>query len=229
MKLINLRRKIDKIDDKVTVRFTYLYDVKPLGEVVLDPTTYTFSSTSNFQGYIYITLDSYGAPIYYFSIGNVIKFGLMGYGYAERGFANFNITAIPDWAMVSYTSFKYEGQANPGGVNAYIKSLASNPNLRSATEAYSDINAGTLLVDSATFPVVATSQEESLGSVGISQLQSRLSGNWFALGFMLKTEGTSYDKIIRIGAATPAPTLYVEYYLFGTEMGAGEYGGGEIH
>jgi hypothetical protein len=222
---------IDLEDGKLKVEIGFEFDVEPLGTATLDPTTYTNTITGAYDGTVIGTTDAYGNTSWLLdTTSGGLKWGV-GSTYYQRGFAQFNISSMPTWAMISYCSFKYHGFTSSARTTL-IRSLQNSVTGQGAQTIWTYITDATTMISVANFPVVATNQEISLGATGISELQNKLTGGWFGLGFKDSTETTTSGRVIYSSvnaSANPKPTLYIEYYLFGTEMGAAEYGALEIH
>ncbi|GAI76025.1 unnamed protein product, partial [marine sediment metagenome] len=128
-----------------------------------------------------------------YSRGGVPYMGWYG-TYAYRGYAEWDISSIPDSATILDTVFKYHGLRHDANSDCHIHEMlgcqpSEQPSTNIGNEAvWDEIGEGTVYVDPAGFPVVATNQEVDLGTTADSHLQSQLANDWFAIGFQLDTE-----------------------------------------
>lgn len=147
--------------------------------------------------------------------GNVIGIGFYVTYYIERGYIEWDISDIPDGATITDVVFKYHGSTNE--IDCHIHECVGQRPSTAGTEAlYNELGQGTVYADPAGFPEVGTNKQVDLGASAVSDLQSQLSVDWFAIGIQADDEGLE-DTRSKIYSeeyvATPDPTLYVEYTL----------------
>ncbi len=197
------------------------------------PSTGTVTlSASTIEGYINAK-DTGGSPApdeYNRKVSNVDI--VMQYGkvtvpetveWYDRGFIEWDISSIPDDATITDVVFKYQGERNDASSDCSIYQMENQPSAQPDQTAPGGGN-NTIWDDAAdgngyvlshsTFPEVGESKQIDLGSTAVSDLQSNLTTNWFAIG-LKNDEGTlnEADKIYssRYGTVNPAPTLYVTF------------------
>jgi hypothetical protein len=143
----------------------------------------------------------------------------------DRGYFEWNLSAIPDYATITNTVFKYHGSSH--NIDCHIHEMVGT---RPSTESndntgnqaiFDEAGEGTVYANPDGFPIAGTDKEQDLGDSADSDLQSQLSSNWFAIGIQSDSEGgPSYSLIYSedYGVADPKPTLYVEYNLSGNNF-----------
>ena len=132
--------------------------------------------------------------------------------FALPNMKEWDISSIPDTATIVDVSLKYHGKTN--NIDCHIHDIDNRPNVTADSTLYSDIADGTEFVNQDGFPIVATNQIIDLGSNADSDLEGRLTDNWWAIG--LTSDNELSDNISTLypeedGAATPPPTLMVNY------------------
>ncbi len=195
------------------------------------PSTGTVSlSAATIDGWIRAK-DNTGGPqpdIFERQLSEVINFEyyeMFGpYDTWARGFVEWDISSIPDDATITDVVFKYHGEENHASSLTYIYQMGIQPSIQinhfdpdvgGNDEIWTDAADGTAyLSDSPTFPEVGENKEIDLGSSAVSDLQSNLTTNWFAIG-LKNDEGTAGQKdsifSSRYGTVNPPPTLYVTF------------------
>ncbi len=132
-----------------------------------------------------------------------------------RGYVEWDISSIPDGAIITDTVFKYHGRQNQ--IDCRIREmLGYQPSLGDGSSIFTEAGEGTIYADPAGFPEVGATKQVDLGASADSDLQSQLSVDWFAIGIQAETEGstsTSHIYAEEYDPPTPPPTLYVEYSL----------------
>lgn len=138
-----------------------------------------------------------------------------GMDYYDRGFVEWDISSIPDTATITNTTFKYNGYSH--GTDARVYPMTSRPSTASNSTLWTDAGNGTTLASVSGFPVVGAGKTIGLGATGNSDVASKLSGDWFAIG--LKSTNETSGTLSKIyseeyASANPAPTLEVRYTLY---------------
>lgn len=195
------------------------FTVAPNDTVIIDPTTYTNSNPTE-DGEIYYVNG------YWF---RQRTYATVAWGYQRvstksgwetriwRGYVEWDITAIPDSATITLVKFQYQGWANRAD-DSSIKQMALRPSTSSDEDVFNDAADGTIyLNESSTFPEVGNDKEVG-GTLSWdidpkTDLQGRLTDNWFAFGFVTteKTSGQLDEFVSEDYSGNPKPTLYVEY------------------
>ena len=129
-----------------------------------------------------------------------------------RGYVEWNISSIPDDAIITNVIFKYHGHGNHG--DAHINQMICQPSISSNQDVYDDIGNGTTYINQDGFPEIGDNKEINLGSNAVADLQN--ASNWFAIGIQEdETIDGKYSTLYseEYSDANPKPTLYVEYIL----------------
>lgn len=139
----------------------------------------------------------------------------------QRSFIEFEILETNSTWIVQSVNLLFDVE-NTGSVRVIdVYSMDTQPSTRTTAQQFDEIDDGTLLIDdSSAFGSTGNSQTVSLGSLGVSTLQTAVNSNqtWYALGFRTSDETLdgSHHFIdiapIDEGTATPPPTLEVTYY-----------------
>lgn len=157
------------------------------------------------DGYIY------GEEYYRQNTADFFECGLTAN--VRRAYVEWDISSIPDNAIIINTIFKYNGESH--NIDCHIhEMLGARPSTSGNQAVFDEAGEGTVYYDVAGFPVIGVNKEADLGPSADSDLQSQLSADWFAIGFQSDDEGTTAASQIRSeekAAANPKPTLYVEY------------------
>jgi hypothetical protein len=127
----------------------------------------------------------------------------------------WNISAIPDTATISNVTFEYEGVSNSGTNPRSIFELITDARTAEAETLYNTSSEGNVyLANSTVFPIVAVNQSQTLGALGVSDLEDNLGINWFGIKIRTTEAVNNNGGIIwaqeKGGADTP-PTLRVLY------------------
>jgi len=140
-------------------------------------------------------------------------------GRIRRAYVEWNISSIPQDALINTVWFQYHGYWSYSTKQCYIRDMASQPSASSAATIYSDAGAGYAYCINSTFPTISTGQTQVLDygtpDNAVTDLQSALrEREWFAIGIHLVTETST--KVADIYAedyasADPKPTLKVFY------------------
>ena len=208
--------KIEAHAQGMKTDFIYAKWVLTQGEsLVVDPDSSTITGAAD-DGYV----DKY--PTFYQRYGgNVLIMG--GYNNAAqiyRSYIQWDTTAIIDTATITDVVFKYHSSQNQ--VDCHIHAIAAKPSTATDANLWADIGDGTVYYNTAGFPVVATNQQADLGANADTDLKNLLVSDWFAIGIQGNTELSVYSYIYATEyAATPKPTLYVEYDLPAAGVGMG--------
>ena len=165
---------------------------------------------------------------------NRIEFGESSSGCNYNGFIEWDISSIPDGAIIIDTVFVYHGASHSSYLKTYIKDIVHRApssygsGKTEVSNLVKDAENGTAyLKESASFPKKDINQRLDLGEEADLQLYRQLKHDWFAIGLTgYKTMKGSYFAEIyseEAGGATPKPTLEVTYQkFFGTLSGEWE-------
>ncbi len=135
-----------------------------------------------------------------------------------RSFVEFDIVVIPDNADVTDSHLKSDVESLLGTPDDcdYV-SIATRPSTSTGIHIWGNATSGTVMVDNdALCNTTGNNKDIDLTSVGDSEIESRLAGNWFAIVIKGDNEVLGAgDKVSQIaseeGSATPKPTLEVTY------------------
>ncbi len=141
-----------------------------------------------------------------------IHFGAGPYSGTYRGYVEWDISSISDEATITDTKFRYDGSPTifPGH-GAIREMVGHRPSTSTDLEVYDEAGEGTVYVSADSFPEKGTGKEVDLGSSAVSDLQSQLANNWFAIGIESPDFWESNIHSEEYAEADPKPTLYVEY------------------
>ena len=134
----------------------------------------------------------------------------------DRGYIEWDVSSIPDTAIITDTIFKYEGPV-VNYVDCHIhEMLGARPSTSDNQAIFDNAGSGTVYADPTGFPERGTNKQVDLGASADSDLQNQLSSDWFAIGIQADDEvGVGSESSIAseeyIGV-NPKPTLYVEYF-----------------
>lgn len=142
--------------------------------------------------------------------------------YYQAGFIEWNVSSIPDDAVILDTVLIYHGQNNYGDWDTSIYDIlkrrpSASTSRRRADELNEDARNGTrYLTDSNSFPVESPNRILDLGDQANLDLYSQLENDWFAIGLYGEGSRIQYDSIYseESAIADPAPTLNVTYKRF---------------
>ena len=128
-----------------------------------------------------------------------------------RGYSEWNISTIPPDAIITKAIFKYSGCSN--AEDCIIKSINIQPSISSPSNIYAAVGDGDIYADITGFPEIGNNKQIVLNDNATSDIQSAISIDWFAVGFINKDENNLVSEIYSEDhpTATPNPTLYVEY------------------
>ncbi len=143
---------------------------------------------------------------------NTLTSLLFGSSYPlSRAYIEWDISSIPDTAIITKVVFKYHGESHTHDGHIH-EMVGTRPSTSGNEDVYNEIGEGTVYADPDGFPIVGTNQEVDLGTSAVSDLQSQLTSNWFAIGLQSDGDGT-YSSIYaeEYGSANPPPTLEVTY------------------
>jgi len=175
--------------------------------LAIDPDTATLNNPTQDGGIIF---DSPNYSRNY--TGTSFSIGAAG-GNIYRGYVEWDVTGISDSAEITDTVFKYEGYTR--NIDCHIhEMLGTRPSTSSDSAVYSQAGSGTVYADPVGFPIPGKTRSADLGATADAELEASLvTPNWFAIGMQSDNEGTAAISSIRAEeyAATPDPTLYVEY------------------
>lgn len=149
----------------------------------------------------------------------------------DRGWVVWNISDIPIGATITDVYFQYDGQSNNQDGN--ITAISINADVRPASEVYWAIGNGTIIYDTAGFPVVGNSQELEFNAAAVTTLQNALDTGktYFTIGFIGTNEAVantlSAIESTDAAAATPDPTLVIEFnYPYQYHISSSQYENG---
>jgi len=182
-------------------------DVQEGESIVIDPATYS-SNAPIVDGYVRSDGTKYEAYDYL-----LIRYR-QDTGNKWRAYVEWNVSSIPDAATINGANFTYEGLLHEE--DATIYAMAFQPSISSGSTIYTDAGDGSVYADFPGFPVVGQNQVVQLSAAAVSDLQSQLAVDWFAIGMRgdIESGGTSYQSRIASSenaTATPKPTLTVAY------------------
>lgn len=210
------------INDKGNIVIEYESIIKDGEQIIIDP-IFT-SSTSTEDGSI---LDSSG--------NNICGTGSSEYGGASldvisyntadpandctRTFFDFDITAIPDTQIITDVDFTYDiTTIYNSGRNCDWVSMGTTRATDTAPNIFNAIGSGTVMVNNdPTCKTAGDNTSIDFGTIGNSQVQARLVGNFFTFGIKLDDESIGGAATIGHSAAseeaagTPDPTLTIVY------------------
>ncbi len=137
-----------------------------------------------------------------------------------RASVRWDTSNVPDTATVTDVNLEYDCSYNGGGAYwGYIRPMQLDPSDYPGTYGsepellYNDCGNGTEYAGGTSiFPIVGTNQEINLGSQAVTDVQSQLSDDWFAVGLQRTNEGyTSYYTIQGTSGGNPIPTVCITY------------------
>lgn len=151
-----------------------------------------------------------------------IQFGAVDTGAGAdclRAYVEWNISSIPDSATITNSSIKFEVTAVAAGtITSEIRHMDIQPSTTDASNRWLDMGNGTVYVtNSAAFETTGTNKEIDLGTTADTDIQNRLTNDWFALGFKGQDETVdATDNHVELasendGSPEPAPTLEITY------------------
>jgi len=200
---------------KVTFTFGN-WTLLPSEGLEIDPSTLTFDDPTE-DGHIEYYVNDETYTRYADSTQIAIGSGLAGeYLWTYRGYAEWNVSSIPDSAIITDTVFKYHGVYNPFGISCRVTDMKEARPSTSGDEAiYNEVGLEPYYVDPEWFPQAGSNKQVDLGSTADSDLESQLASDWFAIGLQSDNEGSFTHSSIysEESSADPKPTLYVVYYV----------------
>jgi len=141
--------------------------------------------------------------------------------FCERGYVEWNIASIPDGSDVTNTVFKFEVDERQNPVNCDITPITNRPSSTTASTLYTDIGDGTAYVSNNNFcTTLGTNKQLDLGTAADTDVEGKLTSDWFAIGYKATTETRGLNDIyMRIASEerttpstpTPKPTLEITY------------------
>jgi len=230
---INLELSFDKLEsvyvldngiNKSKLSFNYLYNAKiilPNDTLIIDP---TFSSNNpSVDGFV--SSSQIGATCSATASGkntgtNYIEPYLATSGNTEcqRGFAEFDITTIPNTATITDSHFKFDNDVVSNPRNCDFVSMTSQPTTATNQQIWDAIGSGTVLVSNDNSCITtANNYDLDLGASGDSYITTQLTSDWASIGIKFTDEsrgGSAFDVGIgseELGTATPTPTLEIIY------------------
>lgn len=151
------------------------------------------------------------------------EFITMGYltavgPYTWRGYVEWDVSSITDGATITDTVFKYHGEKHQIDCHVHemlgVQPSTENDDNAGNQAIFDEAGEGTVYVDPAGFPVVASGQQIDLGTSADTDLGNQLTSDWFAIGFQSDNEASTDESRIyseQYVSADPKPTLYVTY------------------
>lgn len=176
--------------------------------IIIDPTNdYYPDNTAWWTGTTERDDDS---PNTCYDINDYIQVGWLDYGWPtsngrRNGWAKYNITSIPDAAVILNTNIRLYAFDVFGGLTVYFVRYGNNtsdPVVRTATQRYSDVSGGTTYTS--TYCSSTGSYNVNAGTSMNSDIQARLAANWYVLGF----RGADYGS----GGSIWDDGYYVKFY-----------------
>ncbi len=151
-----------------------------------------------------------------------------------RAYIEWSIASISNSASITQVVFKYHGQQNTLSSGAKIVALSSHrPTSRTIQELYADIGSASIYVNPWTI-VVAIEQSQDLGASAVTNLQTQLANDWYAIGMLADVAVAGYIYSEEYGSANPKPTLEVTYSVgspapfIKAHIGSGRIGAGRL-
>ena len=141
-------------------------------------------------------------------------------GDCSRGYFEWDISSIPDNAVVSDTDFKFDVQSVASARNCDYMEINNKASTTSAANVWTDIGDGTVFVNNdATCTTAGNDKLIDLGASADTDVMAHLSSalDWWAVGTKLESESrdaSSHNSRIvdESGTSpTPAPTLEIVY------------------
>lgn len=167
----------------------------------------------NEDGYI----DENGGVFTRFGAGNQVMAGTPNGVIIDRGYIEWNITAIPN-KTISQIMIYYDGMSYIADCNLTV--LTNQPSATGDKVLFWEIGVGnsTIIASEAGFPVAGDQQVILLNAAGITALQNALTAGqtWFAVGLRSTNETGPLDTRSLITSedapgVNPIPTLYVDF------------------
>lgn len=150
-----------------------------------------------------------------YNAGTIIRAGkaVPDYVWLYRGYVEWDISSLPESAMVSLLKFKYHGATH--NIDCHIhEMMGTRPSTGGNQAVFDEAGEGNIYAEPAGFPEAGTTKEVTLSAQAITDLEAQLGVNWFAIGIQSDNEATTiYQDIAseEYGGVTPPPTLYIEY------------------
>ncbi|MCD6414990.1 MAG: dockerin type I repeat-containing protein, partial [Candidatus Diapherotrites archaeon] len=148
-------------------------------------------------------------------------FGLVGIQSTTtiiRDFVRWDISSIPDNAVILSVAFKYHCTSGVTTQWGEIYEMQYDPmaHIGESQLIYTDCGDGTMYVGGRNvFPEEGEQKEISLGSDAVSKLQSNLQSDWFAIGLKVEDEASGtpdlYEIIGKTASSNPPPALCIVY------------------
>ena len=194
-----------------------------IGGFELDPDTYS-SNNPTLDGYITSTT---GVGESCSTTGNTINSGNIqtyvdptGAIQCNRGFAEFDISSIPNGVSVIDSDFGFDLETVNNPRNCDFIGMSVQPSVGTADAIYDNILSATTLLDNdSTCTTTANNKSVDLGSSGDTYFTNQLTLDWASIGIRFDNEtkdtNTRYIVILEeedVGA-TPKPTLTIMYVL----------------
>jgi len=135
----------------------------------------------------------------------------------QRGYIEWDISAIPGNAIITDSKFIYSTTAVNGADYRIVEMIGSQPSAIADAALHAAIEAGDTYVDPGNFPAAAGGDnlEVDLGALADADIQDQLDDDWFAIGIMANSDqglGSRIESEDDAGA-TPKPSLYVEWTI----------------
>src|SRR3972149_4215643 len=216
--------------DKSRLIFTYTHNANillPNQKKIIDP-TFT-SNNPALDGYLHDTNNNNlcdGGTITRDIVGAILFVIRYDSGVADdcyRSFIEWDISSIPNNAVITDTDFKFDIQTVTNPLNCdYMPIMTASPTLATDANLWTDIGDGTAYVNNdATCTTAANNKSIDLGTQGDADVTTRLQNNWFAIGLKHDDEvlnAVTHEEDFASeedGNATPKPTLEIHYYTTG--------------
>ena len=139
-----------------------------------------------------------------------------------RAFLDYDISSIPDTATITDVDFKFEVTTVLNPPNCDYVSGGTTRASDTAANIFTAIGSGTVMLNAdSTCTTTGTDKSVDFGSVGDSEVTSRLAGDFFTFGIKLDNETIdATDKQVILNseesASTPDPTLEITYVVICT-------------
>lgn len=137
----------------------------------------------------------------------------------RRGYVEFDISSIPDNAVIDSVVLYYFGYRRVDTYTRYIRPMAFRPSISSDQTVYNDVGDGTPYYSAQGFPelVSGAAVGDWLHPWSVdpkTDLQARLVDDWFAFGFQgVESSDDKYADIYSIEYCINLPLLEVHYTI----------------
>ncbi|MCD4739653.1 dockerin type I repeat-containing protein, partial [archaeon] len=133
--------------------------------------------------------------------------------YTFRMIARWNLTEIPDEAIIENVTFKYDCSVRESGIDGRIVRMVQDPSNYSGSIAFifSLCKTGFIYVEDG-FPLIGPQQEINLGDPAMFDVTDSLGADWFSIAMHSKDELMENKFILdAIAPSDPKPSLCISY------------------